>query len=337
MPELARRKTGPFSSSPRVVTSGSFEPAAGLAAYQGKHMRNAFRAALAAALLWTGAVSAQDEAQAAAQRRALIDSLHYQTGTIALPGADASLQVQPGFRYLDNGDSRKVLEQLWGNPPDDSVLGMLIPDNAPLGSEHNWAVVLTYSDDGYVSDEDAAKMDFDQILADMKQDIHDSNEDRKAQGYGTLELIGWAQPPHYDSASKRIYWAKELEFDGDPAHEVNYDIRVLGRSGYLSLNAVASASDLAMVKDGMTRVLPMAQFDSGHRYADYQPGKDKLAAYGLAALVGGGLAAKAGLFAKIGVFLLAAKKFLVLGLLAIGAFLKKLFGGGDKGKGGTVS
>jgi uncharacterized membrane-anchored protein len=79
----------------------------------------------------------------------------------------------------------------------------------------------------------------------------------------------------------------------------------------------------------------MAQFDSGHTYADYKPGSDKMAAYGLAALVGGGLAAKAGLFAKIGVLLLAMKKFVVLGLIAIGAFLKKFFGGG-KDKGGTV-
>ncbi len=300
-------------------------------------MRNAIRVALAVALLWSGSVPAQDDAQAAAQRRVIIDSLHFQTGTIALPSAHASLQMQPGFHYLDNGDSRKVLEQLWGNPPDDSVLGMLVPDNAPLASDHSWAVVLTYSDDGYVSDEDAAKMDYNQILADMKQDIHDANDDRKAQGYGTLELVGWAQPPHYDASSKRIYWAKELEFDGDANHEVNYDIRVLGRGGYLSLNAVASSSDLAMVKDGMTRVLPMAQFSPGYTYADYKPGSDKLAAYGLAALVGGGLAAKAGLFAKIGVFLLAMKKFVLLGLVAIGAFLKKIFGGGDKSnKGGTV-
>lgn len=299
-------------------------------------MGHAIRAALAAALLWAGAVSAQDDAQAAAQRRVLIDSLQYKTGTIALAGADASLQVQPGFRYLDRADTRKVLEQLWGNPPDDTVLGMLVPDNAPLASEHNWAVVLTYSDDGYVSDEDAAKADYNQILADMKKDIHDANDERKSEGYGTMELIGWAQPPSYDAATKRIYWAKELEFDGSSEHAVNYDIRVLGRGGYLSLNAIASAKDLALVKDGMTRVLPMAQFDSGHRYADYQPGSDKLAAYGLAALVGGGLAAKAGLFAKIGVILLAAKKFVLLGLLAVGAFLKKIFGGKND-KGGTVS
>jgi hypothetical protein len=74
----------------------------------------------------------------------------------------------------------------------------------------------------------------------------------------------------------------------------------------------------------------MAEFDAGHRYADYKPGTDKLAAYGLAALVGGGIAAKAGLFAKLGVFLLAFKKVILAGVVAVGAVAKKMFGGKDK-------
>ena len=40
-----------------------------------------------------------------------------------LSDADATLHVQPGFKYLGHDDARKVLEDLWGNPPDDSVLG----------------------------------------------------------------------------------------------------------------------------------------------------------------------------------------------------------------------
>jgi uncharacterized membrane-anchored protein len=27
-----------------------------------------------------------------------------------------------------------------------------------------------------------------------------------------LTLMGWAEPPHYDSSSKKLYWAKELGF-----------------------------------------------------------------------------------------------------------------------------
>lgn len=292
-------------------------------------------AAMACALL-AGPAGAQDAAANASQRQQLIDSLHFQTGDIALPDANAHLHLQPGFRYLDKGDARKVLENLWGNPPDEDVLGLLVPDNAGLASDHSWAVVLTYSnEDGHVADEDAAKIDYAQMLKDMQSSIHDANDERKKAGYGTLELVGWAEPPHYDVLTKKLYWAKELDFSDASSHTLNYDIRALSRDGYLSLEAVADMADQAMVKEGMQQVLPMAEFDDGHRYADYKPGTDKLAAYGLAALVAGGVAAKTGLLAKIGIMLLAAKKLVVVAFLAVAAFIKKLFGRGKGG--GTVS
>ncbi|KFN43955.1 DUF2167 domain-containing protein [Arenimonas oryziterrae] len=298
-------------------------------------MHQILRAALLACAVWTSSAAAQEEAADAAKLRQFVQSLHFQTGEIALPSAAAHLQVAPGFRYLGHDDTRRVLEELWGNPPDDEVLGLLVPDNAPLDSDHSWAVLVTYSDEGYVSDEDAQEIDYTKMLAELKQDTSDGNEERKKNGYETVELIGWAQPPRYDASGKRLYWAKELHFDGVAQNTLNYDIRVLGRKGFLSLNAIAGMSELAPVKAGMDQVLPMAQFDSGARYADFQPGSDKLAAYGLAALVGGGIAAKSGLFAKLGLLLLGLKKFLVVGLVAIGAFVKKLFGGG-RDKNNTV-
>lgn len=289
-------------------------------------------AALAFGLLLATLPARADDAADAARMQAFLGSLHYQAGRVALPQAQASLDVRPGFRFLGHDDSRRVLEEFWGNPPDDDVIGMLVPDSANLASDHSWAVVVTYSDDGYVSDEDAAKIDFDELLGQMQQDTRDGNAERKDAGYGSVELVGWAQPPSYDSASKRIHWAKELAFEGEDGHTVNYDIRVLGRSGYLSLNAVASAADLGLVREGMTQVLPMAQFDPGQRYADFQPGHDKAAAYGIAALVGGGLAAKAGLFAKLGAFLLAAKKLVVLVIAGLVAVVGRIFGRKGKDK-----
>ncbi len=296
-------------------------------------MKNMIAAAALAGALWAGPALAQADANADGQRAAMLNALRYQDGEIALSDANAHLNVRPGFRFLGHDDSRKVLEQLWGNPPDDSVLGMLVPDDAGLGSEHSWAVVLTYSDgDGHVPDEDAAKIDYDDLLKSMKTDIHDSNEERKKAGYKGIELVGWAQAPRYDATGKRLYWAKELAFEGEDVHTLNYDIRVLNREGFLSMNAIADIADKQRVIAGMEQVLPMAEFDSGHRYADYKPGSDKLAAYGLAALVGGGIAAKTGLLAKLGLMLLALKKFVVLIVLGIGAFFKKIFGK----KGGTV-
>ena len=199
--------------------------------------------------LWAHPATAQNDEEA--QARAFLQSLHYQTGNIALADANAHLNVQPGFRYLGHDDARRVLEQYWGNPPDDTVLGLLVPDSAGLGSEHSWAVVVTYSDDGYVSDGDAKDIDYADMLAQMQQETRDSNPERKEAGYPTMELVGWAQPPRYDAGSKRLHWAKELAVEGADAHTLNYDIRVLGRYGVLSMNAVAGMDQMAQVKQGM--------------------------------------------------------------------------------------
>jgi len=294
---------------------------------------NFFSRTAAVALLCfsSGLVYAQDADQEA-KAQAFLDSLQYKTGSVSVAEAKAHLDIKPGFRYLEKQDARKVLEDYWGNPPDESTLGLIVPDDAPLGSDHSWAVLVTFSDEGYVSDEDAHKIDYADLLKDMKEGTHDSNADRKSAGYPSMELVGWAEQPHYDGDGKRLYWAKELAVENIKVNTLNYDIRVLGREGYLSLNAVADMRDLARVNDGMKKILPMAQFDTGSTYADYNPSTDKLAAYGLAALVGGGIAAKAGLFAKLGVLLLAGKKFIVLIFLAIGGFFKKIFGKKDGNK-----
>jgi len=296
-------------------------------------------AALAAGMgLGAGVAGAQDvepEGDGMTMEQ-FVASLHFKQGTVALPGADATLNVGDGFHFLPAKDAQRVLEEAWGNPPDDSVLGLLVPDADGLGSDHSWAVVVTYSDDGYVSDEDAQEIDYAEVLEGMQQDTESDNDERKEAGYPVMHLRGWAQPPSYDAAAKRLHWAKELQVEGADSNTLNYDIRVLGREGHLSLNAVADMADLGRVKDGMEKVLPMADFDAGHRYADYKSG-DKTAAYGLAALVAGGVAAKAGLFGKLGILLLSLKKFIVLAFLGIAAGFKKIVGFFKKKDAGTVS
>ncbi len=283
----------------------------------------------------TGA-HAQDGGDGAAKVQAFVDSLHFRGGEVAVPEADAHFRLGSGFRYLDKADARKVLEQLWGNPPDEDVLGMVVPVAQPLQADDSWAVVVTYSDDGHVSDEDAAKIDYAQMLKDMQAGTREENDERRKAGYETVDLVGWAVPPRYDAGSKKLYWAKELDFDGTPQHTLNYDIRVLGRRGYLSLNAVSGMSELATVQAGMQQLLPMTEFDQGARYADYDASTDKLAAYGVAALIGGGLAAKSGLLAKLGVLLLGLKKLLIPLALGVVAFGRKILGFFNRDKAGTV-
>lgn len=288
------------------------------------------------ALAQGAAAQGQEEAQKQAQ--ALVASLTFRDGEIAVPGAEARFRLDQNFRYLEAADARKVLEQLWGNPPDDSVLGMVVPRGRGVLDEQGWAVVVTYSDEGYVSDADAAKIDYDDLLQEMKDGTKDENAARKEAGYGGIELIGWAEPPHYDPNAKKLYWAKELAFEGSQGRVLNYDIRVLGRRGFVSLNAVAGMEQLKDVQAGMRQLLPQVEFDQGARYADYDAKTDKVAAYGIAALIGGGIAAKAGLFAKLGALLLGLKKLLIPLVLVLLAFGKKIVGLFKRDKGtATVS
>jgi uncharacterized membrane-anchored protein len=263
-----------------------------------------------------------------------VASLHFKDGEIVVPQADAHFRLTPAFRYLEQADARSVLEQLWGNPPDESVLGMIVPASAGLLDDGSWAVVVTYSDDGYVSDEDAAKIDYQEMLEEMQKGTRDENAARKEAGYGTVDLRGWAVAPRYDAASKKLYWAKELKFDDAPHNTLNYDIRVLGRRGYLSLNAISGMSELERVQTGMQQLLPLTEFNAGARYADYDSSTDKVAAYGVAALIGGGLAAKAGLFAKLGLVLAKFWKLALIAIVGLGGLIKKIFSG--KRKQGTV-
>jgi len=287
------------------------------------------RAGMLAALLLSP-VHAEDGNAVSKDEPSFTDSLSYQTGEITIPVANARLQLSDNFRYLGHADTRRVLEEYWGNPPDESVLGMLIPTADDLDSEHSWAVVLTWSDDGYVSDEDAAEIDYAELLADMQAETNEHNAMLQEAGYPTIVLRGWAQSPHYDAVNKRLHWAKELMFEGNEQATVNYDIRVLGRGGYLSMNAIGDISDLDRINQGMTEVLTLAQFDEGHRYADFNPSTDKLAAYGVGALVAGGLASKAGLFAKLGILF---AKFWKIGLIAVIAIIAvaRRFAGGKAG------
>jgi uncharacterized membrane-anchored protein len=239
-------------------------------------------------------------------------SLQFKTGSVNLPGGFATFNLSRNFRFLDAADAKRVLEA-WGNPPDASkhVLGMIFPAEVGPLSKDGWGVVVTYEKDGYVKDSDAEGIDYDKLLKEMQEATADANEERRKQGYPTVQIAGWAEHPSYDKAAQKLYWAKELRFSDVPEATLNYDIRVLGRYGVLSLNAVASMGQLTKVKTDMREVLAATEFSSGHRYADFNDSTDKVAAYGLAALVAGGVAAKMGLFAKLGVLLLSLKKVLI--------------------------
>ncbi|MEJ0086303.1 MAG: DUF2167 domain-containing protein [Pseudomonadota bacterium] len=249
----------------------------------------------------------------------------YQTGDVVLPNKVATLHLGDKYHYLDVAETNRLLME-WGNPPDGETQGAILPAQVDPLTDGAWAVFLTYIDDGHVDDSDAAKIDYDDMFKEMKESAEDNNPARKQQGYSALHLVKWAEPPRYDAATKKLYWAKEIDFEGSPVHALNYDVRVLGREGVLSMEAVANIDQLDMIRGEMRPLLEAAEFNTGHRYAEFNKSTDRMAEYGLGALIATGVAAKLGLFGKLLALLLAAKKVIIVAVLAIGGYVAKLFG-----------
>lgn len=256
----------------------------------------------------------------------IADSLKYQTGKIELGNNLATLNLPEGFRFLGPKDAQTVLTQLWGNPPGEELpMGMIVPANSDVLTPGGWAIVVTYEEDGHVKDDDAASINYGDLLKEMQASSVELNKEREKEGYEPVQIVGWAASPRYDAAGKKLYWAKELEFGSDPEHTLNYNIRILGRTGVLVLNAIASTKELPVIEKATPELLAAVSFNPGSRYEDFNESTDKMAAYGIAALVAGGVAAKAGLFKGLWLGILAFKKFIIIGLLAVGASIKNLF------------
>lgn len=254
-------------------------------------------------------------------------ALHYQTGTVELESGNATLTVPAGFQFLDKSQSMYVLTDLWGNPADSSVLGMLVPENRGVLADNSWVFAVTYNEMGYVKDDDAADIDYDQMLKDLQKETRDGNAERVKNGYEPIELIGWASNPYYDQNQKTLHWAKEFKFGESASNTLNYNLRILGRKGIYELNAIASMPELPEVKLSIDKVIASVEFKDGHRYADFQPDVDQVAAWTIGGLVAGKVLAKAGFF----VFILKFWKLIALGLFGAGGGAWKVWKRKKKG------
>lgn len=264
--------------------------------------------------------------------KAVAKSLKPQHGKIMLPAAKASLDLGGDYDFYGPEDARKILVDLWGNPPESTggVLGMVMKAGAsPL--QDNWGGVITYEGTGYASDDDANATDYTALLKQMQDGEADENSQRKAQGYPTIHIAGWAENPTYDKANHAMVWARDLKFSDGTVDALNYDVRSLGRAGVLSVNMVSTMPHLGEVKAAAHEFAGHASFDTGSRYTDFNPDLDKKAEYGVGGLVAAGaglvIAKKLGLLAVFGKFFISFLKPILVGIAAaFAAFKNRIMG-----------
>lgn len=285
---------------------------------------------LHAAAPTTTASSAESEmiARQRAATEKLLKELDRQTGTIPIQAAKADLNLGDQYYFVGPEQSRTILVDIWRNPPASAngVLGMVFPKGKSF-IDDTWSAVITYEGTGYVSDDDAKTIDYEEMLANMKASDEAQAADIRAQGYPAGILQRWAQAPTYDAGRHSLVWARDIKFDDTPEDTLNYDIRLLGREGVLSMNILASMSQLDDVRQAAKTFASVGSFHTGARYADYNASTDKKAEYGLAGLVAAGGAAAVA--KKVGLLAVLAKfgKFLLIGLVALFAGFRNFIGG----------
>ncbi|SEL63556.1 DUF2167 domain-containing protein [Parapedobacter koreensis] len=262
-------------------------------------------------------------------------SFTYQHDTIQLPNGIGKITIPAGFKYLDAEQSERVLVDFWGNPKvTDMTLGMILPEQQGLLSNSGYIFNIQYDEIGYVKDDDADDIDYDDLLAEMKDEAAEGNKERSAAGYEPVSIIGWAATPYYDKDRKILHWAKELQFGNNQEHTLNYNVRVLGRKGVLVLNAISTMPEIAAVQQDLHHVLNIVQFNDGYKYKDFDPSADEIAGWTIGGLVAGKVLAKAGFFALILKFW----KFIAIGVaVVVRAFWSKIRGKKNSDRAGETA
>ncbi|QTD40084.1 DUF2167 domain-containing protein [Sporosarcina sp. Te-1] len=239
-------------------------------------------------------------------------------GTIVDLGNIASVDLDPDFLFLDGEDTKKVALD-YGEP----VSGFEIGSIYPVDEEQTWAVYFDYEETGHIKDDE--KIDAKALLKSYKAGAEEANKDR--QPGERFYVTGWDIEPFYDEDTHNLTWSLLLE-DENKETFLNYNTRILTREGNISVILVTDPQNREADKQMLqNQILSQLEIKDGNKYTDFDKSTDKVANYGLSALILGGtglaVAKKAGLLAVILAF---AKKFGVLiiaGIAALWSFLRK--------------
>lgn len=236
----------------------------------------------------------------------------------------AAFDLPEQYAYLPPGPAAKLMAKM-GNSTGENFLGLVVP----TGDDADFFVTVVFDPAGYVKDDDAKHWDADGLLKELKEGTEEQNKIREASGIPGITVERWVEVPAYQAASHQLVWSVETRAKSGPDTDpgVNYNTYLLGREGYLSLDLVTALASVEKNKPRAHALLDAISFNDGKRYADFTPSTDKVAAYGLAALVAGVAAKKLGLLALAGVTIVKFAKVIILAVTGAGAVVVKWFKG----------
>ncbi|WP_162009679.1 DUF2167 domain-containing protein [Methylocystis heyeri] len=239
----------------------------------------------------------------------------------------ATMWLPAGRVFLEGEQARKLL----GIDPaswDDATLGVVLP----VASGPKWIAYVDLMSDGYIKDDEGKSLDAGNLLAAYKSEVDSQNPGRARLGLTPLEVTGWLTEPSYDAKhhlSSCIGATAQGSKNPDDSI-VNCTSFALGRDGAVKVVVSGDEAGFAQFKGEAPALVDTIVFDKGKGYEDADLSMDRVAGYGLSALVTGavalkkltGAAAAATTVKKVGLFsLIAAKIFKAWKLLLAGAAL----------------
>jgi uncharacterized membrane-anchored protein len=236
----------------------------------------------------------------------------------------ASLKLPAGYFFIPRDEGARLLRAL-GNLINDSTLVGVVIGTQP---SDQWMVVVRYIKEGYIKDDDAKNWNADDLLKNLSDGVEEANKDRVARGFPEMQIVGWVEPPGYDAATHRLVWSMLGKHKGesdDVPKNVNYNTYALGRDGYFSLNLLSASDRIAGEKAVAKELLGDLTYSAGKRYEDFSATTDRIAEYGLLALVGGVAVKKLGLFALLVGVVLKFAKVILVGAAMLGAAVMRFF------------
>jgi uncharacterized membrane-anchored protein len=248
--------------------------------------------------------------------------------TAAVPGPKnvpldgrAVIELPEKFTFVPKPEAGRFMRAL-GNTIDHDFIGLIFSEQL------EGFVAVEFSPTGYIEDDDAKNWNVDELLQNLKNGAVQSNKERAKRGLPEIAVSGWIEKPVYDADTHRLVWSVSSQHKNTSADEeqgVNYNTYLLGREGYLSLNLVTDVNSVEGEKPLAKQLLAAVSFNNGQRYEDFNAATDRVAEYGLAALVGGLAAKKLGLLAAVGVFFVKAWKIILLGVIGGAVVVKRFF------------
>jgi uncharacterized membrane-anchored protein len=235
----------------------------------------------------------------------------------------ATLKLPADQTFVPSAEAAQIM-RAYGNQNDSTLTGLVVGTK----DEDTWLITIRHVEEGYVRDGDAKEWEPDALLDSLKEGTEDANKDRVDRGFPELEVLGWVQPPAYDATTHRLVWSLSVRNKGAAEtgpNNINYNTYALGRDGYFSLDLLTNAPDIDHDKPAVQALLGGLQFLPGKRYEDFNSTTDKVAEYGLAALIGAVAVKKLGLLALAGVFLLKVWKIGMIAILGLAAAARRIF------------